>query len=153
MTQIVLSIYLSQNLRKIIQLVPGDLGYMYSMTSYILFFVLAWSLAESFKHLDGMVAISLRKRCKIVDGSDLEEIRFIHGVTCQAVDILNDTFKTLSLLHTIFVYTGIVNTCFLMVTNPSFNPKILMYLSETMWRLWLLGYACDRVQNEVKKMA
>lgn len=127
-----------------------DMGMIYPMTSYAFFFILGISLASSFEHVDSMLSRHLSQVNKMTDGLVLTEIRSIHGLVCRAVHRLNDSFQTLSFIHVVFVFTAVVNTSFTLIVQPRFNINVFFYTMETFVRLWLLGFACDRIQKKVR---
>lgn len=152
MTQAALTLYDSgrMSLVQLASSVLTDLYCVYPMTSYSLFYLSASALAASFQNVDSILSSHLRRESKVLaDGVALAEIRSIHGLVCQAADRLNDTFQALSLIHVVFVFTGVVNTSFMMITQPHFNLKVFLYQLESVTRLCLLGYVSDRVQNKV----
>ncbi len=152
MTQTTLTLYYSgrMSLLQLASAVLADLYYLYPMTSYSLFYLSASALAASFQKLDSILSSHLRGESKsLADGVALAEIRSIHGLVCQAADRLNDTFQALSLIHVVFVFTGVVNTSFTMITQPHFNLNVFLYQLESVTRLCLLGYVSDRIQNKV----
>lgn len=136
-----------------LSLMSMDFGIVYPMTSYALFFVLAMSLASTFQHIDLMLAGHLRHSRRVSKTAKgvtmLSEIRSIHGLVCQTVHRLNESFQTLSLIHVVFAFTAVVNTSFMLIITPQFNINIFFYTIEVFTRLWILGYVGDRIQNEV----
>jgi len=127
----------------------GDLGLLYPMASYCLFFISALALAASFQHVNSTLARYLQRGSKVANSLDLAQIRANHGLVCRAVDQLNSRFQALSFIHVVFAFTGVVNTSFMLLTEQYFFPKVALYQLECVARLGLLGYACDRIQSEV----
>lgn len=150
MTQFTLTIYNRETMKNwyiLLSLLLADLGHAYPMMSYCLFFVSALALAFHFQHVNSKLADYLKRESK--NSGELDGIRTNHGLVCQAVGQLNGSFQTLSFIHVVFAFIGIVNTSFILMTKSYFSPKIFLYQFESVARLGLLGYICDRVHFEV----
>ncbi|KAK4018863.1 hypothetical protein OUZ56_000903 [Daphnia magna] len=149
MTQFTLTIYSRETMENwyiFLFLLLADLGHAYPMMSYCLFFVSALALAFHFQHVNSKLADYLKRESK--NSGELDGIRTNHGLVCQAVGQLNGSFQTLSFIHVVFAFIGIVNTSFILMTKSNFSPKIVLYQVESVARLGLLGYICDRVHFE-----
>ncbi|KAI9565878.1 hypothetical protein GHT06_009676 [Daphnia sinensis] len=148
-TQLAVTVYNRERIKNwddLLSLLLSDLGHAYPMMSYCLFFVSALALALHFQHVNSKLACYLERESK--NSGELDGIRANHGLVCQAVDQLNGSFQTLSFIHVVFAFIGIVNTSFMLMTKSYFSLKIVPYHIESVARLGLLGYICDRVQSE-----
>lgn len=154
MTQITMTLYHHRrtNWFTFLANISGDLSLVYPMTGYCLFFISALALAASFQHVNSMLARYLQRsvsKVVLANSLDLAEIRTHHGLVCQAVDQLNGIFQSLSFIHVVFAFTGVVNMSFMLLTRQYFLPKVILYQLECIARLGLLGYVCDRIHFQV----
>lgn len=130
-----------------------NLGFIYPITSYAFFCLLASAIAGHFKWIEWDLRgyLGKGKTYRTGGGRDLHRFRLAHGKICLVVDQFRIAFELLSLIHVTFVFVGVINTAYMLATQPFFSLSIFLYTLECIGRLCLIGYFSDLIHDEVTK--
>lgn len=139
------------NVKLSFHLIMVNMGFIYSIASYVFFCLLASAIAGHFRWIerDLIGYLGKGKTSRTTGERELLRFRLAHGKICLVVDQFRIAFQLLSLIHVTFAFAGVINASYILTTTPVFSVSMFLYTIESIVRLCLIGYFSDLIRDEV----